>query len=233
MKASEGMRIMDYFKCDEGEKMAGRHLPSRKSHISTYHCCEWERKQRKINFIVTTKDLSIFMSWAQKASFSSYRCSFVKNIIRLTITVIIADGGERRAKAGKKEMLHYENTYLTRNLKSNVTYLTLSIFFLCHSVHDILPNSFVVQKQFLPLEMQMCIFHSSRLLPFGTVYVLSQNTPGMKNKFMNINCEIWIHLPFRGECGCSLAGFWQLGFTYCCSFSINHFHGPLFITKHL
>lgn len=110
----------------------------------------------------------------------------------------------RDRETKERETLHYQSgsTYLTVQIWSQ-TWPTLHVSIFLG--HDVLPNRFVVPKQFLPLPMQISFFHVGyfssfaklRLCLFSVKIQAAAAASGMKNIFMNINCEIWIHLPFR------------------------------------
>lgn len=102
-------------------------------------------------------------------------------------------------------------TYLTEHLKSNVTYLTLfNIFFLLLVRLLLMPfRPWHFAKQFCNFFRHRCKFvllvSSS---PRCMLSVKTHTPQNAKYKFMNINCEIWIHLTFGGKkekCGCLLA----------------------------
>lgn len=109
-------------------------------------------------------------------------------LVRLTIIVIeerVWDSQREESLTGKVNV-----TYLTGNLKSDVTYLTLfNIFF--PSVSAISSMTFCQTiLQFLPPQMQ--IFSCS--IPSRCCMVsVKTHARNEKYKFMNINSQIWIH----------------------------------------
>lgn len=160
----------------------------------SYHSFANKKKEKRDKFYCDDKGFIDFhvLSEINSPAFSLrslplFICK--KYIIRLTITVIMTEAKSKEARI-KRKCYITENTYLTRNLKSNVTYLTLfSWHFFCRLVHDMLPNNFAVRKQFSTATDANCDFCTVPVKVFR----------GMKNVFMNINSEIWIHLPFRRE----------------------------------